>query len=334
MRLEFRSLRFVIAAICAIAVMCLHASTAIAEPASAANSDQYRAYVDSALREYKLGNFNEAKSFFAQAHALSPSARTMRGLGTCSFELRNYVDAIQWFEQALSSTNRPLTADMREEIQALLRQARAFITRVRISVEPSWAKLRVDTRPTERDATGFLRIDPGTHELAVEAPHYETAMRTIRTAGGEELELEITLSPRREPRAPPETRAPEPQLTAAPASAAAPAPAAESAHGSSAGPWVVMAASAGVAIAGGVFLALALHDKSSVESPEGFRPRYDRAADDRVLPFSIIGISGLSLGTAGLIGGIVWKLSDSSSGDDAPLALDVSPTGLRVRGSF
>jgi hypothetical protein len=33
----------------------------------------------------------------------SPSARTMRGLGTCSFELRNYVDAIQWFEQALSS---------------------------------------------------------------------------------------------------------------------------------------------------------------------------------------------------------------------------------------
>jgi hypothetical protein len=316
-------------------LLSLHASPAFAESDSAGASDEYRGYVDAALREYKLGNFNEAKTFFAQAHALSPSARTMRGLGTCSFELRNYVDAIQWFEQALSSTNRPLTPDMREEITGLLRQARAFITRVRVSVEPSWAKLRVDTRPVERDASGFVRIDPGTHELAIEAPHYETVMRTVRTAGGEELELEITLSPRREPGAPPDApkaSAQESQLMAAAPVSPAPASDSEPAHGS-AGPWILIASSAGVAIAGGVFLALALRDKSAVEHPDGFLPHYDRAADDRVLPFSLIGITGLTLGTAGAIAGIVWKVSESSS-DEAPIAFDLSPAGLRMRGSF
>lgn len=59
-------------------------------------------------------------------------------------------------------------------------------------------EIRVDARPVERDANGFIRVDPGTHELAIEAPHHETAMRTLRATAGEELTLDIALSPRRE----------------------------------------------------------------------------------------------------------------------------------------
>lgn len=99
-----------------------------------------REYVDNALREYRVGNFSEAKALFAQAHAVAPSARRFRGLGTCAFELRSYVEAIEWFEQSLNSSERPLTPEMRTEIEGMLRRARAFITRIRVSVEPTWAR--------------------------------------------------------------------------------------------------------------------------------------------------------------------------------------------------
>src|SRR3954464_9628976 len=114
----------------AFQILCLGLCLVFVSRAAADDSEgsqEYREYVRVALREYQAGNFNEAKAFFAQAHALSPSARTFRGLGMCSYELRNYVDAIEWFDQALSSTQRPLTESMRDEILGLLRQARTFV---------------------------------------------------------------------------------------------------------------------------------------------------------------------------------------------------------------
>jgi hypothetical protein len=293
---------------------------------------EYREYVDNALREYRLSNFNEAKALFARAHALSPSARTLRGLGMCAFELRSYVEAIDWFEQALSSPDRPLTPDMRDEILGLLRQARAFITRVRLSVQPTWAKIRVDTQPAERDAAGFIRVDPGVHELAIEAAHYEPAMRTLRAVGGEELTLDIVLSPPREDASkdrPPET------IPTSPIAEATPMSGSNTAEGSRAiaGPWIVVAASGAVTITGGVFLALALTSKASVENPEGAQPRYDRAADDRVLPFSAIGITGLALGGAGVLTGIIW-MSTQPKNETQALTINLSPTGIQVRGKL
>jgi tetratricopeptide (TPR) repeat protein len=262
----------------ATSVLHLFASSVLAQ----SGTDEYREYVDSALREYSLGNFSEAKALFAQAHARAPSARTFRGLGTCAFELRSYVEAIEWFEQALSASERPLTPEMRTEIQGLLRQARAFITRIRVSVEPAWAKIRVDARPVERDANGFIRIDPGTHELAFEAPNHETQMRTLRATGGEELTLDIVLTRRRE--AEPSVRQPE-AAAAAPESVVAPAPAPEvpETSRSSVAPWIVIASSGAVAVTGAVFLALALSSKAAVEHPDGMLPRYDRAADEHRL---------------------------------------------------
>jgi hypothetical protein len=299
-------------------------------------SDEYREYVDTALREYRLGNFNEAKALFASAHALSPSARTLRGLGMCAYELRSYVEAIHWFEQSLNSSERPVTAEMRTEIEGLLRKARAFITRIRVSVEPTWAKIRVDARPAERDANGFIRIDPGNHELAIEAPHHETVMRTVRTMGGEELTLNIVLSPQREAAASVRQSETTPGTTLADAPVPTASIGAANAETSraSVGPWIVIAASGAVTVTGAVFLAIALSSKASVEHPDGTRPRYDRAADDRVLPFSIIAITGLALGGAGLLGGVIWKSTESADDSEAPLAVDITPAGLRVQGTF
>jgi hypothetical protein len=63
----------------------------------------YREAIDEALAEYAAQNFLEAMSMFARAHKLSPSARTLRGLGSASFELHRYSESVSFLEQALAS---------------------------------------------------------------------------------------------------------------------------------------------------------------------------------------------------------------------------------------
>src|SRR5262249_43441282 len=54
-----------------------------------------------AVAEYDAGHFEEARALFRRAQAEAPSARTLRGIGMASFELRDYVEADRALAAAL-----------------------------------------------------------------------------------------------------------------------------------------------------------------------------------------------------------------------------------------
>jgi tetratricopeptide (TPR) repeat protein len=308
--------------------------TIAAAQASQAAAPDYQALVQKGLSEYELGNFSEAKAFFQQAHQLSPNARTLRGLGMTSYEMRRYVEAIDYFQRALASEERALTAQMHSEVTQLLSQARSFVTKLELTVTPDNVKLRLDTRELARDKDGSILLDPGTHELVIEAPKHETVTRSIRSDGGEVLSLAINLR-NTEAAAAVESSARElapPQPLAA---GSEPAPVPEP---SSLAPYVVIGVSAAVAVAGGVLLAVALSNKAAVENPNPATdggPRYAdyQAKADSVLPLSAAGITALSLGVVGAAAGLTWKLmSDDERSPTATLSL--APGGLSLRGQF
>jgi tetratricopeptide (TPR) repeat protein len=315
----------------AACVACSLAAPALAQSKRADSAD-YQKLVQQALHEYELGNFSEAKSFFAQAHALSPNARTLRGLGMSAYELRNYVEAIGYFDQALNSPDRPLTVPMRGEVSQLLKQARGFVTRLRVKLEPASAELRIDTRPVSKDAAGFVMLDPGAHELVAEARDYEPATRTIRTDGGEELTVGITLHAA--------GQAKDEAAVEAPAPLAATEPTKQAARQatSSVGPWILIGVSAAVTIAGGVLLALTVSDMNKVEkAPPGsaYVTGGYKDAYDRVLPMSVAGFSALGVGVAGLVGGVVWKVASTGGPEEtAGAKLDLLPGEIRLHGRF
>ena len=314
-------------------------------PASADTTHQYQQLVQQALHEYEIGNFSEAKVFFAQAHVLLPNARTLRGLGMCAYELRNYVESIGYFESALSSKQRPLTVQMNVEVTRLLSQARSFVTTLTLQLQPSEARLRIDTRPVTLAANGSVLLDPGTHELSIEATDYEPAAHTIRTNGAEVLSLGVTLQHRR-------SESPEPRASAKPAEAppeasslpehavvTTPSHALRGAGSSQVGPWLLIGTGAAVAIAGGVLLAIALDYEHTVENPERTgeeAPRYSqyKGRSELVYPLSFAGVVGLSAGLASVAGGVIWKVATGGSQGRPSTDVQVGFGHVVLRGQF
>src|SRR6185369_1334355 len=78
--------------------------------AQEAETPQYRGLLSEAVAEYDARRYEEARALFRRAHDLSPNARTLRGIGMASFELREYVEALRALEGSLVDQRRPLRA--------------------------------------------------------------------------------------------------------------------------------------------------------------------------------------------------------------------------------
>jgi hypothetical protein len=168
---------------------------ASAPATTAAEPPGYRVAIDEAIAEYAAGRYPEARALFLRAHTLQPSARTLRGLGMAEFELRNYVEATRYLQQALSSTVRALDGELRTTTQALLTRAQGFVGRYALSLTPPELQLKVDSVPAAREPDGTLMLCIGDHALHAEAQGYVPISHTLRVNGGENTTLNITLEP-------------------------------------------------------------------------------------------------------------------------------------------
>lgn len=190
-----------------------------APAATLAEPPGYRAAIDEAIAEYGAARYPEARALFMRAHTLQPSARTLRGLGMTEFELRNYVEATRYLQQALSSTVRALEGELRTATQALLTRAQGFVGRYALSLTPPELTLKVDSAPAPREPDGTLMLGIGDHALQAEAQGYVPVSHTLRVNGGENTTLNITLEQAPAPvavapiAAQPEPAAPPPAVT-------------------------------------------------------------------------------------------------------------------------
>jgi hypothetical protein len=178
--------------------------------AQAAKPDEYKKAIEGAVLEFDSGNWAEARVLFEHAHALRPSARTLRGMGKVSFELKEYVRAEKELNAALLELRSPLSEQQRHELLGLLLRITKFIGRLTIRVKPpeAAASIMLDGARVE----GELKLDLGPHELSIQAPGYRSLHRTISVEGGKTTRLELTLSPNdqvRERSRPPASTTPE-----------------------------------------------------------------------------------------------------------------------------
>ena len=297
--------------------------------AVAPDAKQYEETVQRALHEFALEHWIEAKVLFAQAYALRPNARVLRGLGLACYELRQYVQAIEHFEAALLNGVQPLTPEMTSDVHTFLARAREFVGRVRLEIQPLYAELSIDGEKAPRiGADGSYALDPGSHEVSVSAPGYEPQSRSLFAEGGKTTQLSLSLKPEAQPVV---LSAPAPLPVATP-----PLIQTDTDEPNHVAPWVVVGVSGAVAVAGGVMLAVAAVNKNQVEDPGGnaMWSDYEDAYDTGQVLFPI-GSVMLGVGLAGVAVGLSWRFLFTPEKSAQPsAALDLTPTGVRISGSL
>jgi hypothetical protein len=177
-----------------VAVLGLLAAGAGAETAHAqTKGDGYVQVIQSAVVEFDAGNWAEARTLFEQAHTLRPSARTLRGMGMTSFEMKEYVRAEKELNASLVDLRSPLAEAQRHEVLALLLRLERYIGKLIVHTRPAGANptITLDGSRVETE----MKVDLGRHELSVQAPGYRPVNRDVSIEGGKTQSLELTLTP-------------------------------------------------------------------------------------------------------------------------------------------
>jgi hypothetical protein len=302
---------------------------------------RYQTSIEQAVREFGAGNYAEARALFRKAHAISPNARTWRGMGMAAFELKLYVDAQRELSAALENKERPLTDDQRVQVQSLLDQSHAFVGRYQVLLQPAHARVSVDGQEASFEPDQVLLLDLGDHVLSAVADGYQEARVPLHVDGGEDQVLRVELAP---PAAAGEVTAqgaPAAPTEPSHAVAASTEPAAPRAalqpHDSSDGLEIAAFVTlGGAALLGGVSAAFWISGNAKYQKLErtcaGFCSEAQLAAlkTSDLLTTVFLGAAIAAAATASALFVIDLSAPDSRSS----AALRVSPQGIVLHGSF
>jgi tetratricopeptide (TPR) repeat protein len=146
------------------------------------------------VRAFAAGKYLEARGHFTDAHRIWPTARSLRALGHCEYELRNYAVAVGLLEQSLASNERPLDEVQRAESEELLTRARGYVAYFKITTIPEHSHVTIDGLPMAAMRTGVL-LSVGLHFVEVSAEGHHTRRRELEIQGAVDQEILVELLP-------------------------------------------------------------------------------------------------------------------------------------------
>lgn len=141
-------------------------------PTSRADENRYSELIADAIVAQQQEDFERARALFTEAHALEPSARTLRGLGVVAFRQTDMVGAFVYLSASLQHPNKPLDEELQASVKLLLAEVRGKVARFSLKREPSQLTLTMDGQPPVRGSEGELVVLPGVHTLHASLPGY------------------------------------------------------------------------------------------------------------------------------------------------------------------
>jgi hypothetical protein len=160
----------------------------------AAQPSEYERELAEAMAAHQAQRWLDALSHFAQAHALKPSARTLRGMGASAFEAGLFAQAVRDLEASLVHPERPLTPELAQAVEALLLEARPQVGIYVLRVQPEQAQLTVDDRAPLTGPRGEVLLDRGKHRVDVSHEGHVPQTLELDVHGGEREEVRLVLA--------------------------------------------------------------------------------------------------------------------------------------------
>lgn len=293
--------------------------------------DLFRKGIDA----HKQGQLAEAEGFYHKAFDLKKSYDIAGNLGDVELKLGRVRDAAEHLSFTIK--NFPLTGrpELRERMQNALKEAKAQVGSVRVSVSVDRADIFIDgVKVGASPLQDEIFVDPGPHKFEAKLKEHKPAAQEIQATKGVALEVKLTLIPEIPP--PPPKRSKVPAVVLG----------------------VVAGVGAGVGI--GTFLASNSKLKKAEDLTNTIRNEHGTCAEGAASPHASCGelsstkssvntldavaISGASVAGLALVGMIVYLALPNPTAPGRPattgLRVNVAPTassdggGLLVTGSF
>jgi tetratricopeptide (TPR) repeat protein len=338
-----RACRALFFALVCTGLFSLVAAGAGAQASASAEDAAYKELIEQALSEFKHKNWPEARVLFMRAHEQNPNARTSRGMGIVSFEMRDYLNAVIYLNAALEDTRQPLTDVQRKECEGLLTRARTYVGVYTLKLDPAEARVQLDGGDPMHDEEGHMLVPFGEHTLTARAQGRQDYTLKLTVQGGERGEISLALLPERGPEP---ARAEQQPAEAVTAKEVAKNEAAQARHAEPQGfvghglkyswiPFGLSAAAGGAAVAFWMLGGKKLDqlDKDCATRASGDNPcTKQNTSTSKVETYQTmtnvaIGVSAAALVTTAVLMGLEWPR-------ERQLALNVGPTSLSLRGAF
>lgn len=154
---------------------------------------EYEAVLAQALAFHAQGDYASARASMEQAHALEPSARTLRGLGIVAFAQGQHLAALRFLDGALVSEVKALPAELRTSVEQLREQIWLKVGRYEILVEPETGELTIDGAAPDFYAPKVVVLEPGARTIAARAEGRADFTMQLEAKAGARETLRIVL---------------------------------------------------------------------------------------------------------------------------------------------
>ncbi|HUT79168.1 MAG TPA: hypothetical protein VM285_15830 [Polyangia bacterium] len=182
---------------CALALACLLAAVgASAQAEDTAAKAKARKHFDDGVAFFGEDRYPAALAEFMLSYQTRPKTSVLYNIAMCQKAVGNYPAAIATFERYLAENGHKSDLEQRTEIEALLREMRSDLGRVRIAGAPVGTRVRIDGAEISlKDGRGSLEVAPGVHRVLIEAGDGRSSERVVVVARGAEALVDLELPP-------------------------------------------------------------------------------------------------------------------------------------------
>lgn len=144
---------------------------------------------------YEDGDFAGASTKLAAAYRLSQDPRLLWNMAAAEKSLRHYARVIELMQSYLATGSNLVTADDRQQAQALLEVAKGFVSNVTFEIQPAGATVAIGDRVLGTSPLpGPVPIDFGKQTVRISKSGFATHEQTLNLEGGSALALSVRLS--------------------------------------------------------------------------------------------------------------------------------------------
>jgi hypothetical protein len=147
-----------------------------------------------AVKLYDERAFDAALLEFRRAYELAPTFRILYNLGVVSLELRDYANALAFFERYLSEGKAAVPPEAQAEVAGKIRDLLGRVAFVSVVVNVPGAEVSVDDRVIGvAPFSAPLRLNTGSRRISARAAGRIPDSRVIDLTGGDTTRVELNL---------------------------------------------------------------------------------------------------------------------------------------------